>query len=1627
MTQVSARNIVNRTGGVSTEDGRMLYGMDAEVYLKMKASEDPMWESTVGEWVEAVLEEQLPGGRENLHPSLKNGILLCRLLNKIKENTIPKYNTKLFRGKLHPLSERENITLYLEACWKIGLSSSDIFVVADLHGRRGMRAVLNNIAALSQFAINYGINVEPIGPKKKEAGNASTESQSPNPNAAPSPVGKAPKKMGKDEKVRHWDVAEPAEPVYVFQLDDKDEMEEVEEELKRTTLKLEEAQRSLGRLENSKHHIDALLQHEKKKAMEFERELMHMRSTRGGESATDFKLIDELKGERDTLKNSIALLQKHINEDEEKMSLKTELSQLKQKYQKLERAKNRGGDASQFAELRAKMEAEIQQKEKIESELISMKILAGEKNDSIEKKMASLEVEKKKLQETFKVEMAAQQLLAEEKEMSLVEEQLAFEEEKVALQERINELELQQLSMKNSQFSSVGELEAELNSVKAEAEQEAINLKKIIERLDKEKNEVESEFSNYLDESKVDLDEAKRVSEEELKRLRTQVSRLTQERESLTEIHTREIDKVMESKLALEERFNKKMEKLTDKLDSAQIAQNKLVENHKVQLLELNDRIDELRIEHKMKEKKHRKEMDELIAEKHAIVQENFKETQRLEKEAWELEKKLRQEMESIRSVAIIASEEGEASADSIQEYRAQIEELKREKLQLEERYQKSAQQALQKHISEQDDLERQVLVEKRRAEQLESDLAEQRLRLDEKVKGMVVEYDSQLETLRLHVEEANAEKEEAKEKAAESVQDLQDELKILTDKLAKKEHEAQEEIKAIQEQLDQSSLSSQSSSESLKVALAKAKQEHKIKTRELKDRLDELEQEKGEQMKKIAKYQSATESFHTENTAAQQRFLEEMTHLRTTFQTALTALTNANAEILKEKSTLRSQKDLSVKELEAVKKEMEERHRIAQDEVDEARLMRANFEKQLLEVKPLVEDRTKKIKALEKEIMFKEVQSKMEISKLNRELKTAIPEPVAKRKFSELESMINQQKKYIHKLEKKLSAAGAGAPNKTPPPRNKQRPTHKRGNSEMMNTFHAPDENLQVRNRDRSKTSATRTRPISGTQKHVRGKSGNRFNRRSLVLPSASTLNQDLAKLRDVMNQIMLSDAQVPMDLLLRFKNLFKIDKGRRFFTFMLKEYSEKAAEGASFLVSSSSFEALKVLIDGVLSQVDLSSGGDFISGKILLETSSLIGREVRGSSEPEFLQIVIKPHECWQNTFFWEEYFWAQSTPKFQEIFGEMTEETENAEENEKAFFEEEIIIFVKNMYGWGNLPPSSMNLFTETLIEKTNLAEESRDRVMETIDRFQKKEARKARSREVRKTRIFMGTSPVVLKKHRMSMNIQPGALRGMRGSFNSSHNRTTAPRSELPSIPGSPKEEASPLSARSRVGGITRSPSVRTPNWLATKKTGPGGLPSITASPRNSSARPPARPEASAASTSPTKSRQAFLSREPSQRGSGRVSIGRRDSSGVLTPKKGAAAAAAAAAAASPPSGSGSTPPTSVPPPIPSTLPDRPPSLPSLPTLPGGPPPVVGGQMPVGPRNTRMRKYSKNRQEGIAASASAATSNDPSSSRKRLARQSMVIDADVNKFLDNMLDVYRMETVNDEDDENEVEEL
>jgi len=196
------------------------------------------------------------------------------------------------------------------------------------------------------------------------------------------------------------------------------------------------------------------------------------------------------------------------------------------------------------------------------------------------------------------------------------------------------------------------------------------------------------------------------------------------------------------------------------------------------------------------------------------------------------------------------------------------------------------------------------------------------------------------------------------------------------------------------------------------------------------------------------------------------------------------------------------------------------------------------------------------------------------------------------------------------------------------------------------------------------------------------------------------------------------------------------------------LKEYVEKI-EDSILWIPSSSFDDLKILIELVLNSIDLRNGADFISGKILLETSSLVARQPkRLEEEPEFVQMVIKPHKCWENTFFWQEYFWTQVTSKFSEKYGEGSKLGGWSSE-EKEFFEKEIVDFAKVMQGWGDLPQEKLLLFLESLADACTLEADARDRVLTGVLQFQTKEQQRIKSGH-RKSRLFGAQAGITAKR-------------------------------------------------------------------------------------------------------------------------------------------------------------------------------------------------------------------------------------------------------------------------------------
>jgi hypothetical protein len=86
-------------------------------------------------WIEAVVQEKFfyP---DNFQASLKNGILLCKLINQIKPNSVKKISESK-----SDMVTRENVALFIYACKALGLKDSQIFDVTDLVESKRLRNV----------------------------------------------------------------------------------------------------------------------------------------------------------------------------------------------------------------------------------------------------------------------------------------------------------------------------------------------------------------------------------------------------------------------------------------------------------------------------------------------------------------------------------------------------------------------------------------------------------------------------------------------------------------------------------------------------------------------------------------------------------------------------------------------------------------------------------------------------------------------------------------------------------------------------------------------------------------------------------------------------------------------------------------------------------------------------------------------------------------------------------------------------------------------------------------------------------------------------------------------------------------------------------------------------------------------------------------------------------------------------------------------------------------------------------------------------------------------------------------------------------------------------------------------
>lgn len=142
------------------------YGMTAELDRKKHEKYDPQLEEEAKNWIEAVIGEpvfQGASGYDAFGNALKNGSILCRLINTLQPGSVKKVNESKMAFKM-----MENIGFFLDAITAYGVAKMEQFQTVDLYELQNIGAVVNCIHALGRQAQKKGFNGPALGVKESD-------------------------------------------------------------------------------------------------------------------------------------------------------------------------------------------------------------------------------------------------------------------------------------------------------------------------------------------------------------------------------------------------------------------------------------------------------------------------------------------------------------------------------------------------------------------------------------------------------------------------------------------------------------------------------------------------------------------------------------------------------------------------------------------------------------------------------------------------------------------------------------------------------------------------------------------------------------------------------------------------------------------------------------------------------------------------------------------------------------------------------------------------------------------------------------------------------------------------------------------------------------------------------------------------------------------------------------------------------------------------------------------------------------------------------------------------------------------------------------------------------------------
>lgn len=137
------------------------FAAEAQRKINSKYSEELAQECL--EWIKIITGENFntSGDMDNFYEILKNGTLLCRMVNCIQPGAIKKINESQMAFKC-----MENIDAFLKMAIQMGVPPQETFQTVDLWERQNLNSVVICLQSLGRKAHNFG--KPSIGPKEAE-------------------------------------------------------------------------------------------------------------------------------------------------------------------------------------------------------------------------------------------------------------------------------------------------------------------------------------------------------------------------------------------------------------------------------------------------------------------------------------------------------------------------------------------------------------------------------------------------------------------------------------------------------------------------------------------------------------------------------------------------------------------------------------------------------------------------------------------------------------------------------------------------------------------------------------------------------------------------------------------------------------------------------------------------------------------------------------------------------------------------------------------------------------------------------------------------------------------------------------------------------------------------------------------------------------------------------------------------------------------------------------------------------------------------------------------------------------------------------------------------------------------